>query len=107
MKKTLLYALAGALAIAGVAETAPPAAADPAAAGPRSLEELRLKLRSEGMTSLAAGDLQTVRHRRWHRSRYVPRRYTLRYMHRRGRWCGRYVGRRCYYTPRPLRVFRR
>lgn len=113
MKKPLLYALAAAFAVAGVAETAPSAVAEPSAATPRTLEQLRAKVRGEAMTSLALGDVETVRHRRWHRRRYaprrrfVPRRYTLRYIHRPGRSCrGRFIGRRCYYTPRILRPLR-
>jgi hypothetical protein len=112
MKKTLLYALAAAFAVSGVAETTPVLAADGGSNAPRSLDELRASVRAEAMTRLALGEVDEVRHTRWHRRRYaprrrvVPRRYTLRYIHRRGRWCGRWVGRRCYYTPRPLRPFR-
>ncbi|WP_020180741.1 hypothetical protein [Methylopila sp. M107] len=109
MKKTLLYALAGVFAVAGVAETAPQAVAEPSTQAPRTLEQLRDRVRADGMSALQAGDLQTVTHRRYHRRRYAPRsRYSLRYIHRRGRWCsaGRYYGRRCKYTPRVLRPFR-
>ncbi|MFC3694746.1 hypothetical protein [Chenggangzhangella methanolivorans] len=110
MKKTLLYALAGAFALAGITETVP-ARAEGAGPSPRSLEELRAEVRGEAMTSLKLGQLQEVRHRRWHKRRYVRRRgvfrsRTMSRVHRRGAWCGKYVGRRCYYTPRALRPFR-
>lgn len=110
MKKTLLYTLVGAFALAGVAETVP-ARAEAAAAAPRSLDELRAEIRGEAMTSLRLGQLQTVTHRRWHKRRYVRRRgvfrsRTMSRVHRRGRWCGKYAGRRCYYTPRLLKPFR-
>lgn len=109
MNRTLLYALAGAIGISGLSETTPLAASEDGALAPRSLEQLRDKVRGEAMTSLLAGETEQVRHRRWHRRRYAPRRrYSIRYIHRRGRWCGnkRYYGRRCYYTPRVLRPFR-
>lgn len=109
MRKTFFYALAGALVITGVAETTPLSAAERASSGPRTLEQLREQVRPEALTSLALGHVETVRHRRGHRRRYyAPRRYSMRYVHRRGRWCGRgaYYGRRCYYTPRVLRPFR-
>lgn len=110
MKKTLLYTLVGAFALAGVAETVP-ARAESAGAAPRSLDELRAQVRGEAMNRLSLGDVQQVRHRRWHKRRYVRRRgvfrsRTMSRIHRRGRWCGKYVGRRCYYTPRVLRPFR-
>lgn len=113
MKKTLLYALAGAFAIGGVAETMPVRASEAASTAPRSLDEVRANVRGEAMTSLLSGQVDEVRHRRWHRGRHyhgrrwAPRRHGLRYVHRRGRWCGRWAGRRCYYTPRPLRPVRR
>lgn len=109
MKKTFLYALAGAIGLSGIAETTPLTAAEASAGAPRSLEQLREKVRGEAMTSLLAGEAQEVRHRRGHRRRYYRgSRWSPRYVHRRGRWCGRgrYYGRRCYYTPRILRPFR-
>lgn len=109
MKKIIFYALAAAFAVTGVAETTPVSAAERTTFAPRTLEQLREQVRSEALTSLALGDVETVRHRRGHRRRYAaPRRYSMRYIHRRGRWCGRrgYYGRRCYYTPRVLRPFR-
>jgi hypothetical protein len=115
MKKTLLYALVGTFALAGVVETTPQASAEPALHSPRTLDQLRETVRGQAIADLAAGDTQTVGHSRYHRRRassrrrWVPRRYTLRYIHRGGRWCGRgrWYGRRCYYTPRALRPFRR
>lgn len=117
MKKTLLYTLVGAFALAGLAETVP-ARADTSApsAAPRSLDELRAETRGEALTSLKIGQLQTVAHRRWHKRRAVHRRAvrprgvfrsrTMSRIHHRGRWCGKYAGRRCYYTPRVLKPFR-
>lgn len=110
MNRTLLYALAGAIGLTGVVETTPLTAAESPGAAPRSLDALRGAVRAEAMTSLALGDVETVRQRRSNRRRYyAPRRFGLRYIHRRGRWCGnrRWYGRRCYYTPRILRPFRR
>lgn len=121
MKKTFLYALIGAFALGGLTETAPVRASESGPAAPRSLEQIRDSVRAEAMTSLALGETQAVVHRRWHRRRVVRRHYAprrryvrrnvirsrpLAYIHRRGRWCGKYVGRRCYYTPRALRPFR-
>ncbi|RXF73577.1 hypothetical protein [Hansschlegelia zhihuaiae] len=112
MKKTLLYSLAAAFAISGVAETAPVLAADGGRSAPPSLDELRASVRADAMMRLALGEVDRVGHTRYHRHRYaprrrvVPRRFTLRYIHRPGRSCRRWVGRRCYYTPRPLRPFR-
>lgn len=59
MKKTFIYAIAGAMAVAGYAETSPLRAAE-ASGAPQSLEQIRAKVRSEAMTSLGNGDLQTV-----------------------------------------------
>lgn len=111
MKKTLLYALAAAFALAGVAETAPVRAAETGAAAPRSLEELRAEVRGEALTSMTLGQLQEVRQhrvrtRRTVRGRGVFRSRTMSRIHRRGRSCGKYTGRRCYYTPRLLKPFR-
>lgn len=116
MKKMLLYTLAGAFALAGVAETVPARAEAAAPAAVRSLDELRAEIRGEALTSLRLGLLQTVAQRRWRKRRYtrgravrprgVFRSRTMSRIHRRGRWCGRYSGRRCYYTPRLLKPFR-
>lgn len=109
MNRTWIVALVGAIGLTGLAETAPLAASETRVA-PLTLEALRANVRSDAMTSLALGDVETVRHRRGHRGRsFAPRRLSPRYIHRRGRWCGRgrYYGRRCYYTPRILRPFRR
>lgn len=109
MKKIWLYALAGAIGVTGLAETAPQAQAESGSAAPRTLEQLRENARANAMTALATGGTEQVRHRRWHRKRYVaPRRYSMRYVHRRGHWCGKKAlyGRRCYYTPRILKPFR-
>ncbi|MFL1874896.1 hypothetical protein ACIKT0_06720 [Hansschlegelia beijingensis] len=50
-------------------------------------------------------DRRVQKHRRAHRY-HRGSNYSLRHIHRRGRWCGKWVGRRCYYTPRPLRPLR-
>lgn len=110
MKKTLLYTLIGAFALAGVVETVP-ARADAATPAPRSLEQLRAETRGEAMTSFRLGDVQEVaqrrvRKRRTVRQRGVFRSRTMSRIHHRGRSCGKYVGRRCYYTPRLLKPFR-
>jgi len=44
--------------------------------------------------------------RRQYRRPGVFRSRTLSRVHRRGRSCGKYTGRRCYYTPRLLKPFR-
>lgn len=110
MKKTLLYTLAGAFALAGLVETAPVRASEAAASAPRSLEEMRAEIRGEAMTSLARGAVVDVAMRRVNRRQYrrpgVFRSRTLSRVHRRGRSCGKYTGRRCYYTPRLLKPFR-
>lgn len=110
MNRTWIVVLAGAIGLTSFAETAPLKAAEAQAAAPRTLEASRARVRAEAVTSLALGDVETVRSRRKLRRRYVvPRRFSPRYIHRRGRWCGsgRYYGRRCYYTPRILKPFRR
>lgn len=68
MKKTFIYAIAGAIAVTGFAETTPLRAA-PSSDAPASLEQLRAKVRSEAMTSLATGDVQTVGRRGFHGGR--------------------------------------
>lgn len=60
MRKTFIYAIVGAVGLAGMAETTPLAAREAPAATPDSLEQLRAKVRSEAMTSLASGDVQAV-----------------------------------------------
>ena len=102
MKRTLIYAIAGAVGVVGVAETMPQASAAETNA-PRSLEQIRAQVRSEAMTSLAKGEVQTVGRRGWrggHRWRggrhWGGRRY---YGGRRFYGGRRYYGRR-YWGPR-------
>lgn len=121
MKKTFLYALVGAFALAGLTETMPAQATETGQAAPRSLEQIRDAVRADALTAFRLGDTQAVAHQRWHRRRVVRRHYAprrryvrrnvirsrpLARIHRRGAWCGKWVGRRCYYTPRVLRPFR-
>jgi hypothetical protein len=108
MKKTFLLALACAIGITGFAE-ASPASLDTRSAAPSSSEALRADVRADAMARLRSGDVQEVASRRVHRKRYrTSRPYSLRSIHRRGRWCGkgRWYGKRCYYTPSGLRPFR-
>lgn len=99
MKKTIIYAIAGAMGVVGVAETAPQAYA--AENAPRSLEQIRQQVRGEAMTSLANGQVDAVRYRgrRVYRGgrHWGPRRY---YGGRRYMGPRRYYGGRRYYGPR-------
>lgn len=91
MKTPPLYALAAATALVGMSETAPLAAAERPA--PLSLDQIR----ADALQRLSLGEIEMVRHTRYHRRKM-----------RRSRWCGyrRYYGKRCYYTPRLLKPFR-
>lgn len=111
MKRTFIYAIAGAIGVMGVAETAPQAFAAEGKA-PRSLEQLRADVRGEAMTSLAKGDVQNVgwRERRYYgRRHYGGRRYwgPRRYYGRRYYAPRRYYGYRPYYAPRRYYGYRR
>ena len=109
MRTSSVLSVAAALLVAGLAY-GPAGAAEPARASVGSSGQPGASAASERLS----GPLQLVdyrRDRRVERHRRVYRhhrasRYSLRYIHRRGRWCGKWYGRRCYYTPRPLRPLR-
>ncbi|GLK67141.1 hypothetical protein GCM10008179_07790 [Hansschlegelia plantiphila] len=109
MNKTLLFALACAVGITGLAETSPSSAATASPTPSSSSPGLRADIRAAATASLRRGDVQEVANRPVHRKRYRTNRpYSLRSIHRPGRWCsrGRWYGKRCYYTPSGLRPFR-
>jgi hypothetical protein len=115
MKKTLLYGLACAVGLTGIAETSLAWAKQSAPA-----QGVRADVRASALESLERGNVQEVANRKAtnrkvtnrkvKRKRYRARgpAATLRSVHSRGRWCGegRWYGKRCYYTPSGLRPFR-
>ncbi|HVI29469.1 hypothetical protein [Hansschlegelia sp.] len=112
MKTSSVLSVAAALLVAGLAY-GPAGAAEPTRAAAASAGSSGQPVSSASSERLS-GPLQLVdyrrdrrveRHRRVHRHQRASR-YSLRYMHRKGRWCGKWYGRRCYYTPGPLRPLR-
>ena len=95
MKKAFIYAIVGAVGVTAFAEATPQAFADAAKATPTSLEQIRANVRSEAMTALGSGQVETVG---WHRGR----RYGGRRSYGARRYYGgrRVYGARRYYAPR-------
>lgn len=112
MKKTLIYAIVGAVGVTTFAETTPQAFAASAKSAPASLEQVRANVRSEAMTALGAGQVENVgrRGRGYYggRRHYGGRGYYggRRYYGGRGYYGGRrYYGARRYYGGRRRPAF--